>query len=1183
MNTWRPFAVAAVMMAARWSYAAAPSSQAVVPWTTLGDLRQPEAWQWREFRPSDEKGPAGNGSAALAVPGEAVFGFPDGPKGWHKRGFRVEHDGTRDWRDEYGLQLDVRLAAATPVELSVRLRVPGQPVRMDYVQETKATVTVQGAGWHRVTLPWSAFDFAQAQPAFLKFVKEVHLATRVLGEGSQQPVLISDVRVIRAPAVALVAPVQGRAAGAGAVVEYPVTVTNCTDRPQSVNLSFQTVGWEAMTASVDRPTMQLAPGETQACLVRVKVSDRIPPGGHQTQVLRAVANGDAGAVATLAFTTACEVPHPNILHTQARWREVRDKVAKHDWAREEQARLVKQADGWNVPEIAQPPKNDPGDQMGPFLFSTREEINLLAAAVAYQLTGEKKYAEKVATFLRRLSDPERGYPKTLRGCNQSLVQEGHLFQHNAMAYDMIADSGVLTAADRAQVERTFRLYIETIRLEAATGSINNWNLSELCGALYCALAVGDLSLADRYLNGANGILEHLSKGVMDDGWWYECSISYNVWCAAEFSQVALAMEPWGVNLKDARVPASYTPNYSIIPWAKEPGLYGMNFDKFGPVTHNHVDIKRMWDALPRFADFNGLMFGLNDSTERPLTGTRTEVGGQPFEIAYYLYRDPAYAAIIKRAEKRDLLYGVPELPDEVPDVSGGSAYADNVGVVMLRSQAADRPRKDQLQAVLHYGTHGGFHGHFDRTNLLSLMRYGRSFYNPEMIWYGYESFLYKFYVQSSINKNMVTVDLKMQEPVESQRLLFHTGTLFQATAVQTNARWSHEPFGGMIYDWFKGGLPEKQWAEGRSFPLPADAPKYSDIGAYSDRVLQRRLMVVTDDYVVLADYLKGDAEHTFDNLYQIRGFRGLEAGGKKPPRHTGQMTTDPRCAAQFITDCDWYDVTSPARATFDDPAFKVDVISVWPVEQQVMVGTAPDVQKTEKQLSYAVRGDGKTLAEGKFGAWVLGQAEVDVPLDNVSELELETRVAKSQVPSVFWGNARVVTRDGKELPLASLPVQATNVMESKSAGTDYAGGPVKIVGVAQAGAVAAQPKDDGQPATLRLSLSGLNAARFKATLGGDYPVGDEGRVRKTYSVRTRGRVGRFLTVVEPHDGPSVIKRATALDAGTLRVELTDGRIQEIRIDGLDGDGASLAVHVTEKGGGKAERSESRSASTREAE
>src|SRR5205823_2636137 len=263
--------------------------------------------------------------------------------------------------------------------------------------------------------------------------------------------------------------------------------------------------------------------------------------------------------------------------------------------------------------------------------------------------------------------------------------------------------------------------------------------------------------------------------------------------------------------------------------------------------------------------------GVNDSTENKVAGNRTEVGGQPFEIAYYAYRDPAYAAVIKvGGGKRDLLYGVPELPEKTPERFRDSAYADNVGLVMLRSQAPGRPIRGQIQAVLHYGTHGWAHGHFDRTDLLSLMRYGRSFWNPEAVFYIYEPFMYKFYTQTSLNHNMVVVDQKMQEATAGERLLFHTGKLMQAAAVQTTTRWSNPPYGGMVYDYVPvKTFAEKAWREGRYVPIPQNPPAYGTLTDFTEPILQRRLMVVTDDYVVLADYEKGEKPHTFDSLLSI--------------------------------------------------------------------------------------------------------------------------------------------------------------------------------------------------------------------------------------------------------------------------------------------------------------------------
>ena len=70
---------------------------------------------------------------------------------------------------------------------------------------------------------------------------------------------------------------------------------------------------------------------------------------------------------------------------------------------------------------------------------------------------------------------------------------------------------------------------------------------------------------------------------------------------------------------------------------------------------------------------------------------------------------------------------MPELPANTPEKFRESAFADNVGLAMLRSQTTNRPIREQIQATLHYGTHGWAHGHYDRTDLLSLMRYGTQF------------------------------------------------------------------------------------------------------------------------------------------------------------------------------------------------------------------------------------------------------------------------------------------------------------------------------------------------------------------------------------------------------------------------------------------------------------------------
>jgi hypothetical protein len=1143
-----------------------------------------------------------NAGAEISFAGETVLREPDGPRGQYKHGFRVLNDSAAEWQDFYGVRFEAQLPDNREVELTASIQraprgaAPEAPVT--------ATVRVNGAGWHTVTLPWPAFDTPEANTAYLKYVKEFRVAAK-WSDGTPANLRLRNVCVIKAPQVALAAEVCGRPATPEQPAEYEVTVGNCTGEAQSVVLAMARYGWEEMAASVEPAALRLAPGESRTVKVRVTVSDRIPPGGHEQQVLQAIGNGNAAGAATLKFITTRELPHPYVLHTPARWREVRAKAAGYDWARAAQANIARKAAAWQVPEVAQPPRNDPDDTMGPFLFATQTENDLLACGYAWQLLRDTNAAEKVALFLRRLSNPTNGYPVTLRGCNQGLVQEGGFFQHLAMAYDMILDSTVLSADDRRQIETTFRAYMETIKRSNDYGPINNWNVSEVCGAFYCALAMQDLAAADRFFSGPSGIRDQLAKGSMDDGWWYECSISYNVWVASEFTQVALAYEPFGVNFREMEVPASFSPVsglFAELSGGVTSGVtaeerrkpFGMNPDIFGPNRKPARDIRAMWNSLLPFVDWRAVMFGVNDSAESQVAGYRTEVSAQPFEIAYYAYRDPAYAAMVKLGGgQRDLLYGVPDLPTNTPEKFRESAFADNVGLAMLRSQTTNRPVRDQIQAALHYGTHGWAHGHYDRTDLLSLFRYGRSFWNPESVFWVYEPFMYKFYCQCSVNHNLVVVDEKMQEATPGERLLFHTGSAMQATAVQTEARWSNPPYGGMIYDYVPvKTFAEKCWREGRSVPLPTNPPAYGSLTGYTEKILQRRALLVLDDYVVIADFVKGASPHTYESLLQLKGFEGLDAPAKQFLRHDAQWNPDPVGSAQFVTDCDWYSAAAPAVSHFterwgpgadnegsrsignEDGLLKLDVHTLWPPKQELMVGTAPEQHDTEKRLYYTVRGDGKTLAEGKFGAWILGSAEIDVPISDVKQLELETRVELSKKPTVFWAGARIVTQDGKEIPLSALPVKYENVAQPPAANQDYFGGPVKIIGQEYPFSTPGQPRDDKQSGLARVDLSGAHAARFKAVLGGDYPPGPEAQRRKVYAVRAAvGNEARFLTVIEPYDEQPVVKSATALSADKLRVELNDGRVQEIELKNFDGAGTNIVAQLTETRDGTVLRQE----------
>ena len=152
-------------------------------------------------------------------------------------------------------------------------------------------------------------------------------------------------------------------------------------------------------------------------------------------------------------------------------------------------------------------------------------------------------------------------------------------------------------------------------------------------------------------------------------------------------------------------------------------------------------------------------------------------------------------------------------------------------------------------------------------------------------------------------------------------------------------------------------------------------------------------------------------------------------------------------------------------------------------------------------------------------------------------------------------------------------VETDNIANAAGRNLDYAGGKVPLFGEPYATSIAAEPADREQAGTINIRLAGKNATRFRATLGGDYPVGGDEIHRKIVATRSTGNEARFLSVVELHEDHPVIKSISTPNRNTLVVELVDGRSETIEISGLDGDGTTVNVAMTVRQDGNRVRSE----------
>ena len=1124
------------------------------------------------------------GAILIAPTDIFTFQYPNvlEPNNWYLRGFEEKNDFSADLRDWHSLEMEVELPADGLLELKaeVGLLVNKSPMP-EQVEYVAAQCLIAGQGRQSITLPLNQFDDLKSLSGKWKFVRSVRISGEWMTGGSKEPFSILRMTLKRRQAIHISAPVRSKAVLAGETAQYEVTVHNCTNRSQPVSFACEKYGWETMAVKLDPPFLITEPWESKKLRVSVNVPEKVAPGGHERQKITAIPGGQGHAADALELFTLRSLPHPYIKMAEPEWEEVREKVQNHEWAAELLAMYEQRADQWMVPEIHD----------GLYLFETHHSHEAENAVIVWKVTGRRDLADKAALFLRRLVDPAKGYPATRRASHQELVHEGELFKHAAVVYDLIYDSGLLSEEDHANVEQTFRLFIELIDWALCRGGISNWTLAEMIGALYCSQALQDYERMTRFLYGTGGFTDHLSKGTLDDGWWYECSVGYNLMGAGLFSEMTQSCKPWGINLAETWVPAHYYEQ--VIPGGK-PDIDGLCVDIWGPSRRNFRSITQLWDSLLPFADYRGVLFGINDSAESKLPGISPRgYMDARFDLAYYLYRKPEYADILLTCglADRDLLYAVPGLKQSESKPYLSSAYADNAGVAVLRSQTEGRAAREQIQAVVKYGSHGGAHGHYDRVSLLSVMRYGKSFYNPENIWYNYHTFMYKFYVQNSITHNMVIVDQKLQDPVEGRRLLFHSGKLFQACAVENKARWSHPPYGGWRVNGDKT-FAERTWNEGRYVPVPDEAPEYSKRTAFTEPILQRRMTVVTDDYVVLFDYMSGEEEHTYDCLFHCKGLISVEADKKRHKGHTEQFSTDPLGSAQFITDCDWYDMSGTVKAKFEmgfgsgydnranrtafneDGPLNIDHYTVWPPKTEMIVGADPEYFQVQKQLHYAVVGDGQMIARGKFGAWILGRDDLDVSVEGIETLELRVRTDEAYgehgslnktEKTIFWGDPYLVMEDGEIRYLSDLPIRYHNTDQGNGIGVDYFGGPVKLRGKRFDLAVPANPADLSREGVIAVDLSGLKAVRFVTSIGGDFPLGDETYQRKMLSARSVGKSARFLSVIETYENTAKITKAVAASADEIHVELADGRVQIIKLTDFDGDGNCLSAHVQEIG------------------
>ncbi|WP_066219958.1 heparinase II/III family protein [Formosa haliotis] len=720
-----------------------------------------------------------------------------------------------------------------------------------------------------------------------------------------------------------------KSAKAGDTITHTFHLKNDKASVQEFHVQVENPRSLACTYLLTDAIIRVKPKAQYTGHLRVIMSKRLPKGGFETSQL-AIENRTSGAKELLEFVTVRTKEHPFLLVTNAVIAETKAKTEQYPWAKNNLDKMLQELDTYQVPERKIVSKPRPVKVWSSFNYKPNDSELVFKLTLAWKLTGNAVYKQKAIQFIKDVCDREAGYLSIGAATSGVQVHEGNFFLHLAAACDIVFNEPEFSETDRDNIEATFRYYLAQNRKHMDPSGIMNHQASANAGAILSALFLQDISEVKYLTDAPGGMADQIGKGVMDDGWWFEGTANYCYLVVQRYSLVAQAFQNYGWDLYHKRFPVKFkSKDFENI---KE-GFTGMKFDNWGPITKNTVGLEDMVTPYIPFMDEDANVVATNDSNLK---------APEPFyELAYRAYNLKELAWVLSKTERDSwlaLMYGVPELPT-VADPRINSSVAPNVGLVALRSQGTRNTPEKQIQAFVKYGTHGGWHGHFDRTNLIGLDRNGYKYFGAEMAWFGYGQPGYKESIQTSATHNMVIVDELQQEAVPSKQTLFFKGDIMQATVVETEARWRKIPL----------------W-DGEQFPPWKD----TDFEASFKPIQQRRLTIVTDDYVVLADRLASNTKHHYDWLIHPVGFKNIE--GVKPQGSIhDSLSTETDSPYKYFSNAQWYAFKKGAKVAFNDGGNKLDVHTLWPKAGKSFIANYPvggkqrNDRNNPERRTYAVR------------------------------------------------------------------------------------------------------------------------------------------------------------------------------------------------------------------------------------
>ncbi|WP_020620408.1 S-layer homology domain-containing protein [Paenibacillus daejeonensis] len=902
-----------------------------------------------------------------------------------------------------------------------------------------STFFVDWSGWKKIELPFNRMLNSNGHADFSNFTQLI-IHPRWYGsdpEPDPTDVLYFDGMALAKNAIEPSVNRINKSALPGAELEYTFLLRNIGGTDTAYGIAPKVPFAAGYEVDYEATTDVVADGEETEVSFRVQVPEEAQA-GDTAQAIFAVRPLQGGKEIAIELNIAVGErgnnvkQHPYVMTSVEELEAAKAKLQTYTWAQDYLAAVRAKADDWVNKTIYYPSKpagattwfvcgdvtlvynyDSPhahlcpsdgqmhtGEQVDAGWRFTTHTLNVQAArnlAIVYALTDEVKYASKAKEILVNYAKLYPEYPLQ--------AQNGRLFYQSldeavqmielVHAYDLIESSGVLSEAEKQDIEQN--LFAPSARtLQAYDVGKSNWQTWHNAAIGTIGAVLEDEALMEHSVNGRSGFHFQMTNSVLSDGFWYEGAIGYHV-----YAQYALL-------------------HHAI-------GLRGMGYDLFASEPFKKTFDMPLDYAFPDLGIINS-----NNSSKYPTSlAAPGRVVPMDYEAVYAHYNDPVYGALLDRlyeengrprggyivagdptsgiAGEQALFFGKPVI-DNVGEWPSASRNFEGLGHAVLRSGTGN----DQLYALVDYGNHGGYHGHFDKLHL-EVFGQGERL-APDKGIPAYSNSMFETYYKKTFAHNTVTVDGDTQQiPTE-------------------NGAEIHEP--------------TKLFLPGEAFGIMTN----SSTKAYAGMQRYERTVAVTGDYLIDLFTVASDTPRQYDWL--LHGLGEFTPGSELTPMEEALGTKDAYPFFQNGQQAELEEAWSGEWRLPSGNGLKLHSLTSSPEQSSVMiVGEAPGPANDTSAYSTSVVNRIKDRQEAQF-------VSVIEPLSGESGIESVRRTASDQMEiklkdgrtQVFYFNGALETEgelqyywaDGNGYQAADVTVEAA------LAGTELqltAGTPAGVSGV----------------------------------------------------------------------------------------------------------------------------------------